>query len=101
MKFHKRLYLGDSVRRAEIVKWKLKHHSGQLRVFVVALRHGSDQLEICHCAFLKQRYYRKHPPYIVGIANGYREALGLVEQMARDTYEATGDCRIKDYFLKN
>ena len=100
MRFHNELYLGDSIRNAGIVKWKLKHHSGQLRIFVIALSSGSDQLEIYHCAFLQQRYYKKHPPYIVGIAGGYEEALELVRRMTSDVYTRTGGCGLKEYFLK-
>ena len=100
MRFHKELYLGSSIRNAKVVKWKLKHRSGQLRIFVIALSGGSDQLEIYHCAFLQQSYYRKHPPYIVGIAGGYEEALTLLQQMVADIYRKTGDYRLKEYFLK-
>ena len=51
MRFHKELYVGDSIKNARKVKWKLKHHAGQLSIFVIALSGGSDQLEIYHCAF--------------------------------------------------
>ncbi len=100
MKFHKELYVGDSIRNAEKVKWKLRHRAGQLRVFVIALARGGDQLEIYHCAFLQQKYYKKNPPCIVGIAGGYEEAVGLLLQMIADIYEKTGGYQLKEYFLK-
>ncbi len=82
------------------MKWKLRHSAGQLRVFVIALSRGRDQMEIYHCAFLQQKYYKKHPPYVVGIAGGYEEALELLQQMVADVYNKTGNCRLKEYFLR-
>ncbi len=100
MIFHRNLYVGDYILNIAKVKWKLKHHAGQLRIFVITLSEGSDQLEIYHCAFLQQKYYIEHPPCIVGIAGGYREAVELVRRMAFDVYEKTGGCGLKEYFLK-
>ncbi len=101
MRFHRELYIGDSVRRAGLVKWKLKHHAGQLRIFVIVLSRGQDQLEIIHCAFLQQKYYRKIPLCVVGIAGGYEEALVLLQRMVADVFAKTGGYGLKDYFIKN
>lgn len=102
MRFHKELYIGDSIRNIRKVKWKLKHHAGQLGIFVITLSEsdGGDQLEIYHCAFLQQRYYKKYPPCIVGIAGGYEEAIGLLQQMISDVYQKTGGYQLKEFFLK-
>ncbi len=101
MKFHRELYVGESIRHIGRVKWRLRHRAGQLRVFVIALAGGSDQLEIIHCAFLQQNYYRLRPPLVVGIAGGYEEALTLVRKIVADIYDRTGDCEIKEYFMKD
>ena len=66
---------------------------------MITLCKGRDQLEIYHCALLQQRYYRKNSPYIIGIANGYEEALELVRQIAEETYKQRGDCDLKRYLL--
>ena len=100
MKFHSKLYVGDSVKNVNKVKWKLKHHAGQISIFVMAICEGSDQLEIYHCAFLQQKYYKKNPPYIVGIAGKYDEAIELLQQMIADVFRETGDYHLKEYFLK-
>lgn len=100
MKFYKKLYVGEGIQNSRRVKWKLKHNAGQLMVFVIALADGSDQLEIYHCAFLQQRFYRKNPPYIVGIAGDYQEAVELVQQMIADIFKKTGNYNIKKYFLE-
>lgn len=101
MKFYKNLYMGDTITRPEKVKWKLKHHIGQLNLFVIAFAEGNDQLEFYHCSFLRQAYCKKNPPYIVGIAAGYQEAAAIVERIAAECYEATRTCNLKEYlFLK-
>ena len=101
MKFHRELYVGNTVHHIRRVKWKLKHGAGQMRIFVIMLAGGSDQLAIMHCAFLQQRYYKKYPPYIVGIAGGYEEALELIQKMVADIYQKTGGYQLKEYFLKD
>ena len=63
MKFYKYLYIGDTVTNPQKVKRKLKLHAG-VQVYVITTASSSDQLEIFHSAYLKQRYYRYHPPQI-------------------------------------
>ncbi len=75
LRFHKKLYVGEGIKHVRRVKWKLLHGAGQLGVYVISICPGSDQLEIMHAAFLKQQYYREFPPYVVGIASGYDDAL--------------------------
>lgn len=100
MKFYRYLYVGESVANPAKVKWKLKNHIGQLSVYVICLAGGMDQLEIYHCAYLKQKYYRFHPPIIVGLSGSYEEAVELVMQMTKESLETTGCCNIKAYLKK-
>ena len=64
MKFYKHLYIGDTVTNPAKIKRKLKFHAGTM-VYVIAVAQGDDQLEIYHSAYLKQKYFRYHPPVIV------------------------------------
>ncbi len=96
MKFYKYLYIGDTVTDPVKIKWKLKHHAG-VRAFVVTLAQGTDQLEIYNSAYLKQRYYRYHPPIIVGIASDYDEAVRIVIKITEECVKKTGCCNLKEY----
>ena len=98
MKFYKYLYVGDTVKDPARVKRRLKRHAGEL-VYVICLTKGPDQLEIFHSAYLKQKYYRYHPPVVVGIAKSHEEAVNLVAEMVKECLEATGGCNLKE-FLK-
>lgn len=99
MKFYKYLYIGDTVTNPAKVKWKLKHHAGT-QVYVISIAAGDDQLEIFHAAYLKQRYYRYHPPVIVGIASDYDEAVAMIVKITRECVDVTGSCNLKEYLKR-
>ena len=99
MKFYKGLYVGKGIRNPNKVKWKLRCHAGQFTVYVITLAEGSDQLEILHSAFLQQKYYRKYPPYIIGIAGGYEEAVALVVEIVEEALQKLGSPDLKKYLL--
>lgn len=99
MKFYKNLYIGDNVNNAATVKTKLKIHA-LVNVYVIALAQGNDQLEIYHAAYLKQKYYRKHPPVIIGIAADYEEAVEIVRKITDECVRETGECDLKGYLKK-
>lgn len=96
MKFYKYLYVGDTIKNLPKIKWKLKHHAGTF-VYVITIAQGSGQLEIFHSAYLKQRYFRYHPPVIVGIASDYDEAVQLIVQITQECLDKTGACNLKEY----
>lgn len=96
MKFYKCLYIGDTITNPQKVKWKLKHHAG-VQVYVITVAPLADQLEIFHSAYLKQKYYRFHPPIIVGIASDYDEAVKIVVKITQECLDATGNCNLKEY----
>ena len=68
-------------------------------MYVIALAAGSDQLEIYHCAFLQQKYYKKHPPYIIGIARKYDEALDIVVKITKEALARDGYPDLKRYLF--
>ncbi len=97
-RFYKELYWGDSVKTRSMVKWRLYHGRGQFNIFCIqrALADG-DQLDIIHCAFLKQPYYQEHPAYIYGIAGSYDEALDLVVKITKEALAAGYEGRLLEY----
>ena len=96
MKFFKYLYIGDTVKEPAKVKRRLKRHAGQ-QIYVIAIAEGNNQLEIYHCAYLKQSYYRYHPPVIVGIASDYEEAVGIIVKITEECLKESGNCNLKEY----
>ena len=100
MYFFKNLYVGPSIKNPEEVTKKLQRGEGQFTIYVIALSPsvpgpGSNQLEILHCANLKQPYYKTYPPYIIGIASGRTEAIGMVRDLVQEAYDHTGNCEMR------
>ena len=101
-RFAGNLYWGNNVKKRAIVKWNLYHGSGQLNIYCVTRASmESDQLDIIHCAFLKQKYYREHPVLIYGIAEGYDEALDIVLRISQEASIAGMDGRLLEYLESN
>ncbi len=97
-RFYKELYWGESVKRHSLVKWRLCHGRGQFTIYcILRAMTQSDQLDIMHCAYLKQPYYRTNPAYVYGIAGSYQEALDLVVRMTDEAEKAGFEGRILDY----
>lgn len=101
MKFYKNLYIGDTIKDPKKIKRKIKHHAKQLKVFVILLASGDDQLEICHTMLLEQPYYKKkeNAPYIIGIAGNYDEAVELVCQITKEAVEQNGNADLKKFLF--
>nr|WP_297704996.1 hypothetical protein [uncultured Butyrivibrio sp.] len=97
-RFAKNLYWGDSVKKHHLVKWKLLFGSGQFNIYcLTAPMNDNDQLDIIHCAFLRQRYYEYDPVLIYGIAFGYEEAVNLVVKISEEASKAGMDGRLLEY----
>ena len=104
MFFYKNLYVGSSIRNPDEVRKNLLIGKGQLSIYVITLSPskpgpGTNQLEILHCANLKASYYRANPPYIIGIASGKSEAVGLVRDLVQEAFENTGSADVRAYLF--
>lgn len=101
MKFYKDLYIGETIKNPDKIKRKIKYHAKQLKIYVIILASGNDQLEICHNMLLKQPYYKKkeNEPYVIGIAGNYDEAVELVAQIAGEAVVQNGNADIKRYLF--
>lgn len=100
--YHQALYLGKSIRTEKLDKIKKKLETKPLfaKVFLITIsRNPSDQLEIYQAKQLAQRYYEKNPPYVVGIAGDYNEAVELIEKLVQECLKERGDCALKEYLL--
>lgn len=101
MKFYKNLYIGDTIKNPNKIKRKMKRHAKQLKIFVILLASGNDQLEICHSILLEQPYYRKkeNAPYIISIAGNYEEALALICRITQEAVTQNGNADLKRYLF--
>lgn len=98
MDMYPRLYVGESVKNPNKLIHKLQKHAKRIDAYVITLsKNPYDQLEIYKAGYLSQKYYRENPPYIIGIAAHYEEAVEIITRIAEETVAARGDCRLKEY----
>lgn len=100
--YRRELYLGESIRAEKLdkIKKKLETRPSRAGEIIIAVSgNSSDQLDIYAAKQLARRYYEKYPPYVVGIAGSYDEAVKLVERMALECLRERGDCALKEYLL--
>lgn len=100
--FYPNLYIGESISTKNLDKLKRNLIKKPLfaNVYVITIsKNPYNQLEIYDAKQLAQRYYRKYPPYIVGIAGDYEEALLLVQQIVQECLQDRSDCSLKEYLL--
>ncbi len=98
--YHPNLYLGESIhmKKLDKIKKKLENKPLFCRVYLVVIsRNPSGLLEIYQARQLAQEYYQKYPPYIVGIAGGWTEAVLLVKGIVEECLKTRGDCALKEY----
>ena len=100
MEWYPHLYIGDKVKDSKKVIQKLNKYPKFLNIYVLTLsKNPHDQIDIYKAGYLSWCYYKKNPPYVIGIASDYEEALSIVEKITAEAFKTTGNCRIKDYLL--
>ena len=99
MKWYEDLYVGDSIQdKTAKIKWKIRHNAGQINIYVITLASNSQNLlDIIPAHELMQKAYPKKDMYVVGLAQGYDEALEVVTQIIDEVYQQTGGFAIRPY----
>lgn len=98
MELYPRLYVGETVNNPDKLIHKLQKHAKRIDAYVITLsKNPYDQLEIYEAGYLSQKYYKENPPYIIGIASNYEEAVGIITRIAEESVSARGDCKLKEY----
>ena len=100
--YYPRLYVSEGINREKLEKLKkdLSARPHKAGVYLLALPgNASDQLEIYESKYLRQKYYDRHPLHVIGIAENYEKAVGIVEQIAKETWAARGDAGLREYLM--
>ena len=86
--------------KVEKIKRKPRSNSVLPDVFVIALSQGEqNQLEFFSAILMKQHVFDNSSLFVIGIADGYDDALYMVEDITRTVYEKTGSADIRRYIL--
>jgi hypothetical protein len=102
MKFYKQLYISNSIKKNTFqIKYSISHHPLKKSYFIICLSKTSDQLDIFNSKYLIQRYYKKHPPYIIGVAKNRQDSILLVQNIIKDIYIKTNSANVKEFFYQD
>lgn len=102
MKFYYALYMTEKMipQKEEILK-KLKNDELQFEKYLITLtKNEKNHLEFYNSVLLIQKAIPKDELFVVGIANGYNEALELVEKITQEVYDKTQGVDIRTYILQ-
>ena len=100
MVFYDKLYVSPEIPNPRKVRKDLMRGKGHLTIYVLLLARepqGRPQLEIMHCANLQTAYYKAHPPFIVGIAEGRADAIDMVKRITEESFRMTGQWNAAQY----
>lgn len=102
IRFLKKIYLGDGLESGDLKKLKQELDENPLfaNVFVITISaNDNDQLDIYHSKYLIQRYYRKNPPLVAGIAKKQADAVTLVREIVQECVNQRGDTNLKAFLV--
>lgn len=103
MKYYHNLYLSEAFRdkKEEIIE-KLEKKQLQLNKYLVVLtKNTANHLEFFDSVMLKQSLFGQDDCLVVGIADGYPDALEMVEIITQEVYDRTKGTDIRSYLLES
>lgn len=99
MLWYEKLYVGEKAKkhRFSIIQ-SIRRKKYRMGVFVITpASNEKNILDIYPLMTLSGPYYREKEFLILGIAEGYKEALELAGRIVGDMYEKTGTFCLEDY----
>lgn len=102
MKYYYALYMDEYTKEnQDKIKKNIEKDKWQLEIYLIALtKNDTNHLEIFNSVLLIQKAMSKEELFVVGIANGYIEALELVEKITQEVYDETSGVDIRSYILQ-
>lgn len=100
--YHHELRLGEGLSEEDIPKIKedLSVNPIKANLFLITVSANRDeQLDIYDAKYLVQKYYRKNPPYVIGIAKEKGHAYAIVEDLMRECVEKYNHANLKAYLI--
>ena len=88
MRFHEKLYVGQSIPHVQHVRHLLRIGVGQFHIFLITTAKNSDQLDIFDSKYLKdKKHYDRKNLQIAGIAGSMADAFyGVSKRMINECF---------------
>ena len=99
IRFYCDLYISDGWEKKQLkLMKKLMQNKLQPSVYVITLAQGrQNHLEFFSSVLLKQHVFEHSDLFVVGIANGYDDAVYMIEQITQQVVDATGTADIRGF----
>ena len=97
MKWYNNLYVGEKakIRKHKIIMKTIKKKP-QIGIYYLTLPlNDANSLEIYPSYILLQKYYMRKDMMVIGISEGYGEALELMQKIIMDCYSETGQFLVR------
>lgn len=101
IEFYCDLYVSEywQKKKAKIIK-KLRVNRVPPQLYVVTLSQSSqNQLEFFSGILLRQHVFDHADLFVIGIADGYDEALAIVRDITEQVYRVTGKADLRKYII--
>lgn len=102
IKVYRHLYVSEFLeKKKEKILKKLSKNQFQPGVYLITLaQNPDDQLDFYSTLLLKQHVYEDTPIFVVGIAEGYDDAVDMVAVITDEVYQNTGAADIRSYIME-
>ncbi len=101
MKFSQNLYTDEAaLKNKKSIIHKLKRNRMQASVYVITLNLSTMRPELIHSVFLQQKYYKKNPPYVIGIAMSAESGMEILCKIVSENLTESGTINICDKFME-
>ncbi|MBD8941569.1 MAG: hypothetical protein EGR71_03380 [Clostridiales bacterium] len=97
MKWYNNLYVGKkALKKKHKIITRAIRRKPQIGIYMITLPvNEANALEIYPSYVLLQKYYRKKKLTVVGISQGYDEALEVMQDILMDCYNETGQFLVR------
>ena len=97
MRFAKELYLSEGLlnKKRELIL-RLKHGKVKRQVYIIYFNRHSNTPEFINSIFLKQKYFKHYPMYVIGIVESYGQAVAYMAQLLKDSFLKNGNFNVKE-----
>lgn len=99
IRFYCDLYISDGWEKKQLkLMKKLMQNKLQPSVYVITLAQGrQNHLEFFSSVLLKQHLFEHSDLFIVGLANGYDDAIYMIEQITQQVFDETKTADIRGF----
>lgn len=95
------LYVGDEIGYPDLLRKKMDAGLIDRKRYLITLSENpGNQLELFSASFMKQEAFWNLCPPIIGVAGSKADAVQVVQRIAEECLQETGNCNIREY-LKN